>query len=371
MSTNEAAASQEDIALAQGAVLVKSCQVPDGSIPIRGFDFSTASGPDFSLSAILSSYMSTGFQATHLAQAIQQVNQMLSLRDTPLTCDDDEKLFPYPEGRQKRSCTIFLGYTSNLVTSGLREVLRYCVQRNLVDCIVTSAGGIEEDLIKCLKPSYLGTFTMDGAKLRSNGMNRAGNVLIPNDNYCAFEDWLMPILDECLVEQEEKHLNWTPSKLIQRLGERIGDESSILYWAAKHRIPVFCPALTDGSLGDMLYFHSVKSSPGLRVDIVEDVRHINTIAVKSFKTGSIILGGGVVKHHINNANLMRNGADHTVYINTGQEFDGSDSGAQPDEAVSWGKVKPSAGAVKVHAEATLVFPLLVAETFAKHEGHKD
>lgn len=71
MSTNEAAASQEDIALAQGAVLVKSCQVPDGSIPIRGFDFSTASGPDFSLSAILSSYMSTGFQATHLAQAIQ------------------------------------------------------------------------------------------------------------------------------------------------------------------------------------------------------------------------------------------------------------------------------------------------------------
>lgn len=90
---------------------------------------------------------------------------------------------------------------------------------------------------------------MDGAKLRSNGMNRAGNVLIPNDNYCAFEDWLMPILDECLVEQEEKHLNWTPSKLIQRLGERIGDESSILYWAAKHRIPVFCPALTDGSLG--------------------------------------------------------------------------------------------------------------------------
>jgi len=25
------------------------------------------------------------------------------------------------------------------------------------------------------------------------------------------------------------------------------------------------------------------------------------------------------------------------FINTGQEFDGSDSGARPDEAVSWGK----------------------------------
>ncbi|CAB3403844.1 unnamed protein product [Caenorhabditis bovis] len=353
--------SQEDIATAQGAVLVKSCQVPAGSIPIRGFDFESE---DVTISSILKSYLSTGFQASHLAMAIQQVDEMLNLREKRLQ-DGVDATFPYPENRRKRNCTIFLGYTSNLVTSGLRETLRFIVKHDLVDCIVTSAGGIEEDLIKCLKPSYLGAFTMDGKTLRSNGMNRAGNVLIPNDNYCAFEDWLNPILDECLKEQEKNGFNWTPSKLIQRLGEKIDDESSILYWAAKHKIPVFCPALTDGSLGDMLYFHSVKNSPGLRVDIVEDVRHINTLAVKSVKTGSIILGGGVVKHHINNANLMRNGSDLTVFINTGQEFDGSDSGAQPDEAVSWGKVKPGTSAVKVHAEATLVFPLLVAETFAK------
>lgn len=41
------------------------------------------------------------------------------------------------------------------------------------------------------------------------------------------------------------------------------------------------------------------------------------MAVKSSRTGVLILGGGVVKHHINNANLMRNGSDFTVYINTG------------------------------------------------------
>ena len=27
-----------------------------------------------------------------------------------------------------------------------------------VDCIVTTAGGIEEDLIKCLAPTYVGDF---------------------------------------------------------------------------------------------------------------------------------------------------------------------------------------------------------------------
>lgn len=65
------------------------------------------------------------------------------------------------------------------------------------------------------------------------------------------------------------------------------------------------------------------------------------------KTGIMVLGGGLPKHHICNANMLRNGADYAVYINTAQEFDGSDSGAQPDEAVSWGKIKGSAKAIKV------------------------
>jgi len=62
---------------------------------------------------------------------------------------------------------------------------------------------------------------------------------------------------------------------------------------------------------------------------------------------------------------MRNGADFSVFINTGTEMDGSDSGAPPDEAISWGKIKISAKPVKLHAEATLVFPLIVGMTFAK------
>lgn len=44
---------------------------------------------------------------------------------------------------------------------------------------------------------------------------------------------------------------------------------------------------------------------------------------------------------------MRNGADFAVYINTAQEFDGSDAGARPDEAVSWGKIKMDSRPVKV------------------------
>lgn len=186
-------------------------------------------------------------------------------------------------------------------------------------------------------------------------MNRIGNLIVPNSNYCAFEDWVIPILDKMLEEQEasknkgeEGQIHWTPSKIIARLGKEINNEDSVYYWAWKNDIPVFCPALTDGSLGDMMYFHTFKTSPAqLRVDIVEDVRKINTMSVRAKRAGMIILGGGLVKHHIANACLMRNGAESAVYINTAQEFDGSDAGARPDEAVSWGKIKADAKSVKV------------------------
>jgi deoxyhypusine synthase len=71
----------------------------------------------------------------------------------------------------------------------------------------------------------------------------------------------------------------------------------------QNNIPVFCPALTDGSLGDMLYFHSFRS-PGLVVDIIQDIRNLNELARKSRKAGMIVLGGGVCKHQIANAMLF-------------------------------------------------------------------
>merc|ERR1719213_141279 len=147
------------------------------------------------------------------------------------------------------------------------------------------------------------------------------------------------------------------------MGREIDNRDSVCYWAYKNNIPVFSPAITDGSIGDMLYFHSYKR-PGFILDLIKDIRLVNDEAIKARKTGVIVLGGGLVKHHCMNANLMRNGADYVVYVNTAQEFDGSDSGARPDEAVSWGKIRVDSKPVKVYAEAILVVPLIVAKTFA-------
>lgn len=333
---------------AMDAVLVKSEQMPAGSQTVEGVDFNDFKDRPVTVDDLLNGMRHMGFQASSVGRAVDIINAMRSWRD-PETDD---------------RTTIFLGYTSNLISSGLRSTLRYLLEHNHVSAVVTTAGGVEEDFIKCLGKTYMGSFTAPGAELRAKGMNRIGNLIVPNNNYCAFEDWLMPILDKMLDEQEEsktagKHLDvwgdevegelkWTPSKIIHRLGKEINNEESVYYWAYKNRIPVFCPALTDGSLGDMLYFHTFRASPReLTVDIVQDIRRINYLAATAKRTGMIILGGGIVKHHIANANLFRNGAEYAVYINTAQEFDGSDAGARPDEAVSWGKIKANAESVKV------------------------
>ncbi|KAM3454807.1 hypothetical protein MY3296_002785 [Beauveria thailandica] len=339
---------------AKDAVLVKSQDMPADAQKVEELDFNKLNRP-ITAHDLFMGMRHMGFQASAMSEAIRIINEMQAWKD--------------PETGDKT--TIFLGYTSNLISSGLRGVLRWLVEHKHVSAIVTTAGGIEEDFIKCLGETYMGSFSAVGADLRKKGLNRIGNLVVPNANYCAFEDWVVPILDKMLEEQEaskgtDDQVSWTPSKIIRRLGKEINDERSVYYWAYKNEIPVFCPALTDGSLGDMLYFHTFKSSPQqLKVDIVEDIRKINTISVRAKRAGMIILGGGVVKHHIANACLMRNGAESAVYINTGQEFDGSDAGARPDEAVSWGKIKIGADSVKVYMEATACFPFIVANTFAK------
>lgn len=350
-----------DVHVTYGTCMAPSTELPKSDI-VKGYDFNE--GLDYH--KLMATYRTTGFQGTAMGRAIEEINKMIEEREKPVVLPEGQKAnHSFPADRKKKACTIYLGYTSNLISSGLREILRYLVQHNMVDVVVSSAGGIEEDFIKCLAPTYLGDFALKGADLREKRINRTGNLLVPNTNYCHFEDWIMPILDSMLEEQKKDGKIWNTTDFIHRLGKEINHPESVYYWAYKNKIPVYCPAITDGSIGDMLYFHSYRN-PGLVIDCVQDIRRMDDSAVEALKSGIIILGGGSIKHHICNANFMRSGADYAVYVNTGQEFDGSDAGARPDEAVSWGKISLHAKPVKVYADATIVFPVLVAETFAKH-----
>jgi deoxyhypusine synthase len=211
-----------------------------------------------------------------------------------------------------------------------------------------------------------------------NGWNRIGNMVIQNENYFELEYWFTEALDELLSGDNEDYPNGplkkgnpnyhsqnplilTPSKLIHYLGKKLNNENSVIYWCYKNNIPVYSPALTDGSLGDILTFYSRRKA--LVLDIVEDIYSLNISSLGGQKNGAIVLGGGLVKHQILNANLFNDGLDYCVIINTAHEYDASDSGAALSEAHSWGKVKHDSTGVKVHGEASIVFPLVCYGAF--------
>ncbi len=315
-------------------IVQKGSEDMDGR-EVKGYDFN---GP-FDFSKFLDSYFTTGFQATHLRQAIEIIKKM-----------------------REEKVTVFLAYTSNMVSSGLREIIAYLVKNKFVDVLVTTAGGVEEDVVKTLKPFVLGDWNADGAALREKGINRIGNILVPDNRYVEFEKLLIPFMEKLMKVQKETGKIFSASEFCHELGKEVVDESSILFWATKNDIPVFCPALMDGSMGDMMYFFKHRQ-PEFKIDIADDVVKINNIAVKARKTGLIILGGSLPKHYTLNANLFRGGADYEVCICTGTEYDGSVGGAKPEESKAWGKIKADVNAVQIEGDATIIFPLVVAGAF--------
>jgi len=155
-----------------------------------------------------------------------------------------------------------------------------------------------------------------------------------------------------LKKQKESGRLQSPSEIIRELGKGVDDENSILYWATKNNIPIFCPAITDGAFGLQLHFFK-QENPDFGIDVTADMKDLADLVLNSEKTGGIILGGGVAKHHTIGANILRDGLDYAVYVSTATEADGSLSGAKVKEAVSWGKVSETADNVYVEGDATI------------------
>ncbi|MBU1202149.1 MAG: deoxyhypusine synthase [Nanoarchaeota archaeon] len=314
----------------------------DNHTSVEGYNFED----DFNFDDFLNSFATTGIQATNLYNGIEIVRMMI-----------------------KDEAKIFLSITSNMTSSGLRDIITFLVKHKYVHAIVTSAGGVEEDVIKTMRPFVIGNFDIPGRVLFESGVGRIGNIFAPFDRYLYFEKFMNPFFDYIYEIQKKRGTPFTPSEFIKELGFRVNHEESYLFWAAKNDIPIFCPGFTDGSIGDLFVFQRQKRSD-FYIDVVGDHKKIVDMTLNMDKTGAIILGGGISKHYVLNANIFREGLDYAVYITTAHEFDASDSGGNQEEAKTWAKIKINAPTVKIKTEASIAFPLLVAGSFAKDYHNK-
>ena len=258
-------------------------------------------------------------------------------------------------------CVKFLSFTGNLVATGTRGVFRELVKRKLVDIIITTCGTLDHDIARSWEKYYKGSFQMDDAKLRKKGINRLGNVLVPNESYGIIIEKKMQVLLQSLWKEGVKEVS--SSQLCREIGKRICNESSILYWAEKNNIPVYVPGITDGAVGYQLWLFS--QDHDFKINLLKDSGELNDSVFTAKKTGALIVGGGISKHHTLWWNQFREGLNYAVYISTAVEWDGSLSGARPREAVSWGKINEKAERIMIEGDASLILPIMASSLITR------
>ena len=261
---------------------------------------------------------------------------------------------------KEENCVKFLSFPACIISTGTRGVIKELLKRKLFDVVITTTGTLDHDLARVWKDYYHGSFIADDKELHQQGINRLGNIFIPIECYGSIlEEKIQPILTE-LYAQKQK---WSTKDLIWEFGKRLEKEKkgkdSILYWAWKNKIPIYVPGITDGAFGSQLWMY-YQDHRNFTIDLFEDEQELSDIVFTAKKTGAFIIGGGISKHHVIWWNQYCNGLSHAVYITTAVEHDGSLSGAQTREAISWGKIAEKADNITIEGDATVLLPLMIS-----------
>ncbi len=251
----------------------------------------------------------------------------------------------------------FLSFPACIIATGIRGIIADSVKH--FDAIITTCGTLDHDIARAAGGKYvLGSFNADDAELHRKHIYRLGNVFMEDKEYgMALEGKFKAIMDDIYTSKDYKK-EYSPSELAYEFGKRIKDSGSILRQAYLNNVKVFIPGIVDGAFGTQLTLFS--QDHDFKLNILRDELELSNIAFDNKRTGALMIGGGISKHHVIWWNQFKGGLDYAVYITTATQYDGSLSGARLTEAVSWGKIKEDAKYVTIDGDATVILPIMFA-----------
>jgi len=264
---------------------------------------------------------------------------------------------------KENDCQKFLSFVGAIISTGLRGIIKDMIKNKWFDTVITTCGALDHDIARHFSNYNEGSFTLDDVMLAEKNIHRLGNVLVPMDSYGPLiEEKMQAFLEE---EYSKGIREMSTEDVCKMIGDHLG-EDSFLYWASKNKIKVIVPGIMDGAVGSQIWMFTQKHAD-FKLNITKDADTLSGLIFKAKKSGALMLGGGISKHHTLWWNQYRDGLDFAVYITTAQEFDGSLSGALVREAISWGKVTQNAKQTTIHAEITTVLPFLYSVLLSRLE----
>jgi deoxyhypusine synthase len=261
--------------------------------------------------------------------------------------------------------TIFLGMAGALSAGGMRMIVAHLIQNRYVDCLVSTGANLYHDLHETRgQHHYVGTPHANDAALADERIDRVYDTYASEDEFVDNDNW---IADYAVTLESRPY---TSREFLYRLGERLWNDTGadgILTAAYRTGVPIYCPAIADSSIGMGLAQARHNRCGAGQIDVIADVIESSNLVIASGGTASIVLGGGTPKNFINQAIVEAeyyapdvSGHRYAVQIVTDVPQFGGASGSTLDEAQSWGKVSADAARVTVHADVTIVLPLLVS-----------
>lgn len=315
------------------------------SIPVNQLDLSKTT----TIRSLVEAWSRTSIQSRSISECAKVYENMLTDKDRP---------------------TVFIGLSGALIAGGLRKVIRDLVQAGFIDVIVSTGAIVYQDLYQALGyKHYMGTPKADDAVLHDLYIDRIYDVYVDEVGFVKTDD----VVGELAASLPPR--KYSTREFMRELGRKASsDPNSIIGTAAKRGVPIFVPAIADSSIGiglAGLYRAAKKAGQKLlQLDTIQDNYEIAQIVLKSKKTGSMYIGGGVPKNYINDAAVMLDytpGHAYVYQITTDAPHWGGLTGSTLDEAKSWGKVSKKATRATAYVEATIGLPLVAGYLLESEE----
>lgn len=294
-------------------------------------------------SAIVGRMAETAFQARNLGQAASIWDAML-----------------------REEVTIFFGLSGAMVPAGMRPVIVYLIENRLIDVIVSTGANLYHDVFETLGFEHAqGDPEGDDLRLAHLRVVRFYDVLAPEHEFSIGERFCTEF--SLTLDDNRAYTTREYFHLLGKAMAPVAKQKGILTTAAKHGVPVYCPAFGDSVHGLAVAEGRLRTGKRIMFDIVGDVLETTHLSLTANKTGVVYVGGGTPKNFIQQSGVAgylygreRPGHSYGIQITTDEPQWGGLSGCTFEEAQSWRKIAPDASSITVHADATIGLPLVVS-----------
>jgi deoxyhypusine synthase len=292
--------------------------------------------------ALLEKMQGISFQGRNLATAYQVWKRMLGDR-----------------------VTIMMGMSGAMTPAGMRRLVVYMIKNRLVDCVVSTGANFFHDVHETLgRLHYQCSPTINDVHLQKNLIDRMYDTLADEEEFRE-EDAFIGRFAATLDQSRP----YTTREFLHLLGKEVSKrakEDGIVTAAYKAKVPLYCPAIGDSSIGIGIAENRHLGKNRLTFDIIGDVLETAHLAGDSPASGVIYFGGGTPKNFVQQsevtATFMRNatnGHKYAIQVVTDMPQWGGLSGCTFEEAQSWGKIAHNASMVTCNCDSTIAMPILV------------